>query len=131
MFCSTEMKFKKLVKKVITKKGAKAAMKYAAAGLTGYEVGEMIEHVAEVLSEPKAPSQPNRPMEGKIELNPSVGLANALFDIKLLLIIILIAVLFACMIGLGYKTYSAIGRRTAKKLKRSLETQGKLKFKNI
>lgn len=117
------MKFKKVIKKVATKKAAKAVAKYGGAGLTGYEVGEVIESVAEILSSPKEQNYSNKTIDGKIELTPSVELSQSLFDIKILLLVILGVVIVVSVVGIGYKTYLAIGKKATKKFKKSLETK--------
>lgn len=105
---------KKMVKKVATIKVAKAVAKYGGAALTGYEAGSMIESVIDLISVPNQPDQPNKPIEGKIELKPSAGFEQALYDMKLLLFVIMGIILLAYFLGLGYKAYITIGKNTKK-----------------
>lgn len=95
-------------------KNFKSVMKYGAAALTGYEIGEALheDSSAAILSKETPPKFGNKTSD---ELNQS------LIDIKILLIVIIVAILIVVLLLLGYKTYLFIGKRARKDLQRSLE----------
>lgn len=93
--------------------GAKI-FKYGLASFTGYEISEL----AQGANEEKKSKEV---IERIIEKKSNTGLEESLFDIKVLLLIILLAILFAFVLLLGYKLYSAIGKKATKKFKRTLE----------